>query len=823
MRSASRLKHGVAGIAQLIAAAALIHPAGWIGAGAAFARTTADRQDAAELQSMTVPLVWRGRVLNDVFIRANVDGVFEIDSKSLESELRPLLNEAGNQRLTQILTGKVFVTPIELETAGFSLSFDLDRLEVVIDGIDGNLIPVQSLEGAVNQPERLPPTIAPAGFSAYLNANVGLIYREDRGITSPEIFLAGAARYGDVVVEAEGGLSENIDDSYRFYRQGVRAIYDEPGSYRRWSAGDLRLAGTPLLPTPLIAGVAVQKSRRIFDPFYPTGALGGRQIAITSPSTVDILVNGAPYRSIELQPGRYDLSELPVEFGANNIQLVVRDAAGRREVTDLDLFFDPLDVIAGEDEYSAAVGFISNELSFQPSYSNDPVGIFQYRRALSDMLLLGGGVQLSEEVQLVSFETQFVPQVIPGSFQLAGAVSTGNANGVAFSGGYRWYGGANSARKVVSVNVDYQSGGFRSLADFDLAGLERVTATASYSQTFSQRTYGTAGASYSRIDGQRDQSTFFADVTHRLTPALNLTVGAEYGSGSVFGRSFGVRLGLTMALGGQHRVDATYQSRRDYARATYSKATESHVGAYGYSIGVQNSLGNTGIDGAFDYIGNRFDARLSVASEGNGFGNITDRQVGRLQLGTSIAFADGAFGIGRPIQDSFALVEPHSTVESDVIVGRSLSGAEYEASSGTFGAAVLNRLSSYNPQEIQYDLKRGATGYDIGTGIERVAPPYRSGYRVTVGNDRFVSAVGFLEIDGAPASLVSGRISAIDDEGFQPLPFFTNSNGRFGVMGLAPGKRYTVTLNRGGSFEIVVPEDNRGLLRLDRVSLSNQQ
>lgn len=819
MRNASQLKRGVAHVGQWICAVSVLQAALSIAPGTALAQST---NASSNLQSMTVPLVWRGRALNDVFIRASPDGVFEIDSKSLEGELGPILNDAGKRRLADTLVGKLFISPAQLQAAGFAVSFNLSRLELVIDTIEPDLVPVQSLDGISNGPDRLPATIAPANFSAYLNSNLGLVYREDRDSLSPELFFAGAVRYGGVVVEAEAGFSDTFDGEYRFYRQTVRAIYDEPESNRRWSAGDLRLSGTQLLPAPFIAGVAVQKSRRVFDPFYPTGVLGGRQITITSPSTVDILVNGAPYRSVDLQPGRYDISDLPVDFGANDIQMVIRDAAGRRQVSDFSLFFDPLDVIAGEDEYTAAIGVRSDEVNFQPRYTNDPVGMFNYRRALSDSLLLGGGVQLSKDVQLLSFESQFVPQVIPGSFQLGGAVSTGNGSGVALSGGYRWYGGNAETRKVASVTVDYQSDGFRSLADFDLATVGRLTATASYSQSFSARTFASVGAAYNRISGQRNQSTIYADVTHRLSPTINVTAGAEYGTGSIFGRNFGVRLGFSMALGGQHRVDAAYQSRRDYARATYSKATGNHVGAFGYSVGVQRSLGTNSVDGSLDYIGNRFDARLSVASEGDGLGSITDRQIGRLQIGTSIAFADGVIGVGRPINDSFALLRPHRTVDSDVIAGRNLSVNEYEASSGTFGAAVVNRLVSYNPQEIQYDLENGASGYDIGTGVERLTPPYRSGYSIEVGNDRFVSAIGFLDVNGKAASLVSGKITTTDDDGFVPQLFFTNSNGRFGVIGLAPGKRYTVTLNGGGVFNIDVPEDNRGLLRLERISVSNE-
>src|SRR5690606_35640804 len=98
-------------------------------------------------------------------------------------------------------------------------------------------------------------------------------------------------------------------------------------------------------------------------------------------------------------------------------------------------------------------------------------------------------------------------------------------------------------------------------------------------------------------------------------------------------------------------------------------------------------------------------------------------------------------------------------------------------------------------------------------------PPYRGGYELIVGNARFVSAVGFLRIDGAPAALASGTIMSESDEGFTPQPFFTNSAGRFGIIGLAPGKTYTIRLSTGQRFEIQVPADSTGLYRIEMLDV----
>lgn len=775
--------------------------------------------------AMSVPLAWSGRVLGDVAVQVEGNGAVVIESESLERQLVLLLNDAGIERLRSTIAGNPFVTPTQLRDNGFDITFDMSRLELRVDMIDAALRPIEPLRGRTEGAERMLPAIEPAGFSAYLNTTANLLYRDVGGTAPPDVFLFGAARYRNVVLEYDGGLTDEASDSYRFYRRALRGVYDEPEKYRRWSAGDLRLDNTGTLRTPFIGGVAVEKSRRVFDPFSPAVNLGGRQILLTSPSTVEVIVNGAPLQTLDLQPGTYSLDDLPIQIGSNDVQLVVRDAAGREQITRFDYFFDPIELEAGEEEYTLAAGVIATEFNLQPRYSNDPAFIGNYRRALSGSLIVGGGLQLSSDVQVLSAETQVVPQVIPGSFDLHAALSTGGGTGFAVRGGYRLILGSGFEAKRFSTTFNYESENFRTVGDLVGFRLENFSVNATYSQALSLRTSLVAGANYFSRGGGSDQSTVFADINHRLRPNIRATLGVEYGSGSLFGPNFGIRAGISVALGQRHRADAAYQSRRELARASFTRSLTNEVGSFGYSVNVQNSDGSAAIDGVADYIANRFELRASLASSGFDIGGITDNRTARLQVGTSFAFADGAFGIGRPIQDSFLLARPHKTLrDTGVIAGRNLASGRYEAASGTFGAAVINRLSSYNSQDVRYDIDSLEAGYDIGAGVVRVDPPFRSGYQLVVGTDRFVSAVGFLSIGASPAELAVGRITSEDDEGFEPQSFFTNSAGRFAIIGLAPGRSYTVRLNQSGkTFVIEVPQDNTGLYRLGTIALPEER
>lgn len=772
-----------------------------------------------------MPLVFDSRVLGDVMLEMEPNGEPLFDGASLAQQIASLLNEIGKQRLAETIAGRAFVSAGDLATAGIEIRFDKTRLEIVVDRIAGEYRPTGTLgQTAPNSSRITLPTTEPADFSAYMNFNTNLEYSEQDGVEKPEVFVFGAARFQNIVLEVDGALSDQFENRYKFYRRSVRAVFDQPEHYRRFSAGDLRLSTIPLLRTPFIGGVAVEKRRQIFNPFQPITRLGGREVFLDSRSTVDVLINGGQYQTFELAAGSYDLANLPLQVGSNDVQLRIRDSAGREQTIDLDYFFEPLGLEVGEEEYTLGLGVIARNLNFEPDYSDDPVFTASYRRGVSENLILGGASQISEDIQLVAGEMTIVPQVVPGVFDFQAGVSVGNGTGVAARAGYRLRtGNSFSNRKQFSLTVDYESADYQTVGDLIPTSFDLLNLSASYTQGISERTYVSTGLNHSRRGGGLgNRTSAYVDAIHRINDRLRLTAGVEYGNDTFSDDNFGVRLGISYVFGGDNRVNADYRSRTSTTRATVSRGSDNTVGSIGYDLSFSDTQGQTSADASLDYVGNRFQARASVFSDGSSLGNITDEPRARLQFGTSVAFADGALGIGRPISDSFAIVKPHPSLKGrDVISGRSLSNNDYYARSGALGSAVQSDLSSYSGQSVQFDVDSLEPGYDIGDGVVYVDPAFHSGYKIVVGNDRYVSALGTLLMDGLPVMLVSGKITSENDEGFEPQSFFTNSAGRFGIVGLAPGKTYQVNIDSlGRMFTIDVPEDNDGLFRIGELDLN---
>ena len=771
--------------------------------------------------ALQLPLSKAGRLYGDISVEVSPQGRIAYSRQSLIEQMAPLLTKSGAQKFEAALPSASYLTTEEVAQAGVNLRYDSALLEVVVERVEPTISALELVGGEDNGGE-VPISAQPEDFSAYLNIIGDLRLTDFRNFEDPAALFLGAVRYHGFVAEFDGGYDRRLAEGSGLYRRRARLLYDQVDKLRRFSAGDLQLNGIPLVAGALLGGIAIEKGRRVFTglaPLAPSG--GGQQILLNRDATVDVLVDGQQVETFQLGAGAYDLSQLRARYGAANAQLYITDITGRRQLTSVDPFFDPAELLAGEDEYSAAIGFIPTSFANQPTYSRDPGFAGFYRRGITNRLILGGALQLSRDVQVAGADFILSPRAIPGRFAGSAAFSTGNSRGIAVRGGYSVEWGYGPRARQFSVTADYRSGGFRTINEFlDVDQFSSWNVNANFAQRLGEKTSLVSGLSLFKRAGLKATRLAFVDIIRR-TRRFRITAGAEYGTG-VFERNFGVRLGIAMPFGQRSRAEATYNSRRDDFRAFLTRGFEEQVGSIGYDIGVRRSAGNVGIDGTADYIGNRFFARGSIATSGQGFSNFASSKDARLQLGTSIAFAGGDFAIGRPITDSFVIAKAHPSLgDEQVVLARSVGDRRYLATSGPLGPALGGRLNSYTRQTIIYDLRDGAKGYDIGDGIETVQPPYRSGYHLIVGTDAIVTAYGYLNLGSQRANLVAGSITSADDADFGTQPFFTNSVGRFAVMALRPGKSYEVRLFKPPvSFTVKVPEDSPSLLQMNEVTIN---
>lgn len=783
--------------------------------------------------AMTVPLNFNRRVLGEMPVLLTADDRFIVNSEGFIALIKPLLTPEAQAELIAALQGIPQFAPEEINAAGIQLDYDPEQLAVLVLRIDPAKRTPEFLfqGGRPDAPEK-----PPEPFSAFLNSNVALSRRMSTGdVTRPSVFLNGAVRFNNLVFEADyQGREDQLSDEYLVERRFARLVYDDAPDFRRWMLGDLDPEIRGRQGFVELGGLGVSRQRRRFESFRNNVLSGSRQLILQESSVVRVSRNGVFVREFRLDPGQYDVSNLPLDTGGNDVQIDIQGESGKRETVSYSAYLDSIDLEPGDYEYAAYLGMTSDGLFGEPDYSDGELAFTGfYRKAFQDRPSVGIGLQAAKPVQTLTGQSQLILK--NGSrLQFDGSVSNSEAagNGFAAAVGYEFQLDRGETADAFTVVADYVSDQFATLGNRLGDNPTSWSLSAGYTRRFSTDWIGSLTGSYrmSRDPAREDAYTINATSTYRFTEDWSVQAGVEYSdfglgsSGSSFNSGgFGFTLALVWTPNFRDRAEARYNSARDSGSVRFQRAGENRVNSLGYSVASTYDDGAGSVSGQVDYSGNRFDATLSHIAFGRDFSNIADEQVTSFRIGASIATTGGKAAIGRNIYDSFAIVYPHESLKPhDVLVGETLEGGRYTARSGTFGPALANDLSSYVNQSVRYDAIDAPLGYDIGEGILRVHPAYKSGYKIEVGSAAFVSALGRLVGNGGkPVALVSGRVRALDKQEAETELFFTNSVGRFAVQKLEPGKRYRVELFTSPSqgFEFTVPEDSKGLLDLQTVTV----
>ena len=227
----------------------------------------------------------------------------------------------------------------------------------------------------------------PAYASAWLNMSMVASYVSQSssgstGVEFPSFNFDGAARIGAFVLEGEGsfytgdakGFAQSYFQDYVFYRRGTRLVYDMPDDAIRIRAGDVTPDFSGFQTSTDLLGISATKSYQQLQPGKSIRPTGASSFRIDRPSTVDILIGDALVRRLRLGPGIYNLSDLPLQAGANDIKLVIEDDTGAKQTLEFTAFSGFELLAPGVSEWSAGAGVKSLDTGLVQSAEAATVG-----------------------------------------------------------------------------------------------------------------------------------------------------------------------------------------------------------------------------------------------------------------------------------------------------------------------------------------------------------------------------------------------------------------------------------------------------------------
>lgn len=654
--------------------------------------------------------------------------------------------------------------------------------------------------------------------SGFLNTYMGMDYVHKAAMQDGRqplrLDMDGAFALRSYVVEGRGQYFE--DGGKNKWRRGnVRAIKDVPDRMVRYAMGDLSYPVSGLQAFAPMAGVSIARNFSL-QPYTITEPTGQTSFILTSPSRVDVYVNGIMMRSLQLDAGPYDLSDFPVTNGANDVKLIITDGAGRVEEKDFSLLSDASLLKKGLHEYAYNVGVLSYVKAGKIHYeTKKPAFSGFHRYGISDVLTGGFSLQGDADVQQAGLHLVRMQDWGVVSADVAVShVDDGGAVDAAFQVGYAYH-DVPSNRHVTMV-VDYRGD------DFGALGLGHGVNPLSwgvggrYSQPFIYNSILQVNGRYRVAQnewgndwayGAGVSKSFFRNISTYLSFEHRRNMGA----GVLFGISW------SPSFSG-HRVSAQVDSLNDSrdVRWDWSRDNQWHVGA-----GVNQTDGTDRGEGYVQYRGNRgvIGARHDVVRHvvplrGDLAWNEKEiQQRTRLNAGVAVAFVNDSVALSQPITDGFVMVRRHKNLQGHEIginPRRESEGHRYaEWYVDAMGPAVIANATPYMYRRFQVDVRDVPADYDLDKDLYVAKPAYKTGVLVTVGSAANVHVDGYLRMpDKEVVRLQAGMIYGKHMPDFEPVEFFTNNEGRFRVGQLMPGRYEIVMHDEGvGRGYFTVPDD----------------
>ncbi len=587
---------------------------------------------------------------------------------------------------------------------------------------------------------------------------------------------------------------------------------------------------------------------------YGTEQARGNQfehrIVLVEPSTVKITINGEEVFSRSFQAGTYRLKDFVFTQGANQIKITtIPDAHPEDEVVEyVDLGYDYRLLGKGDTLYGFGLSVPREVATSKVGTVNIPWLDGEYLSYYLDAFTATYYQQtgLSNTFTLTS-ELAFSPGVFNGTLNgvLATLVGTTQAQ---VSLGLD----SDNVNPAISTTLSHrysgkQGSGFGTLSgtlNFSIPG--RTSSVSYYTNTSLTLAY-----SGKMFDALRfSLSANMAYNTSNDYPSWGLTFATGFSPFTGFSLSGSVTASgaasdplsptVTAQISGSFsfspKLSANSSTRLVSGTPFFNGTSTSSVGM-SYKATSNDSV-NLSLSG-FQFDDPLDHSLIGVWSHSGQLSSLTLRHqisdsyqnmTTTLTASTAFAYADGAFAIGKTINESFLLIKPVGDLKhSDISVARSLDSSPSNLIR-PFGSGLYNSLST-NATNSVVVFSTGLTEYSTGSSfVFEMTPRSRQSFVAKIDlQPTFTVSAKLLQEDGTPYVQYSSPVYKVelDDQGNEELIrndllyLFTDQEGRF-ILSEVESGTYLFDLQVGDSWyaiRFVVPDIPSDKLGLDRVLL----
>jgi len=544
---------------------------------------------------------------------------------------------------------------------------------------------------------------------------------------------SGLLVYAGGSAGGSGRETVRLDSTYTFA---------DTATLRRYSVGDFITGGLGWTRPVHLEGFQVRSdfSMRPDLVTFPLPSVSG---SAAVPSTVDVLANGNFVLSHQIEPGPFEIPQLPVVTGAGTISMTVTNALGQQVTLNRPFYASSALLTPGLQTFSAQVGAVRRNWGAVSNDYGKLAATGTYRRGLTPTVTVEGSAEGAPGAIMAGGGVA-VNVYNLGVLNLAVAGSTGSGR----TGTQLTVGAQRIDRRLsLGGSVTMANRNFRDVAAVNGDPVPRQQLNGNVGLSLGR--LGSVGIAYARIDLISAPSPTIlyaaqAQHSHVLSASYSVQVHRMAIYASDFhdftnSGSSGVMVGLTIPFGRRSSVTVSLDSNGGYGQVQAQESVVS-VGDWGYQ--AYSSADNS----AHEFARLLYKSPWALLSAG------VDHTGGQtsviLESQGALSLVDGGLFPSNTVYDSFAIVDTSGLGHVRVLQENRDIG-----STNSKGRLLVPDLRSFDINHIAIEPTDVPLDTTIALTARQVRPQDRSGVVV-----RF------------PVKISHGALLRLVDEVGVPMP-----------------------------------------------------
>jgi len=717
--------------------------------------------------------------------------------------------------------------------AGITFSFDENKQALKIQALP-NLLARKIMDFSPVKSKTVDYSKDNSVFINYgLNYNAGNGLKFNSFTATHEIGI----RVGDLLFLSDSVISVG-DTETKFNRLMSSITYDRRDRMDTFVLGDFSAYSGNLGSCLTLGGLSYSKNYSS-DPHFIKRPVQNYQGVVTTPSEVDVYLNGVRIRSERVSSGGFDLRNIQGYSGNQDLEIVVKDAFGReKHISNPFYVFDPI-LAKGLHDYSYNLGFQRKNIGSDTDQYGDLTFMGFHRYGLTNNLTLGLRGEAADGLYNLSPQLSLATNY--GAFELtmAGSRDKEEKTGLAGSAIYIYQGKRFNVRLgTTSYSEDYNNISNASTSNTSTSNTSTsITNSSSISILanprltieggigYGMKSFGSLSLNYTKTTTYKNEERQLTSLMYTkgfgkncsLSLSLNQTIESSSEKNSNILEFF---VGLTFYPWKDTIMTNTGMSG-DNPQGHFQIQKNAPVGeGYGYRAAVDMTQEKDGLQTSFSpffqYNGKYgiYSTELSLA---NGGADIN--QTYQFTASGAIVYVGKTVHFTRPVNDSFALINVGQVPGVRVYHNNQELGKTDRS-----GNIVIPDFHSYDENQVSINDRDIPLKYALTSVNRYISPPIRSGTLVKFEAKKVQAFTGLLKVVQNGKKLpVEYQTITMKFNG-KVITFQTGRDGEFFIEDAVPGtfKAFFKYAGKAYTFDINIPKSDEIIIEAGEIHVQVQ-